>query len=43
LRSGFADFGMLPYQSNYPKIIRVRSFGNMLKPRWIVGAEPLDQ
>jgi hypothetical protein len=34
---------MLSYHLNDPKIIQIRSFGTTLKPRYIVGTEPLDQ
>ena len=36
-------YGMLPYHSEDPKTLEVRSFGDRLEPRWIVGTEPLDQ
>jgi hypothetical protein len=35
--------GMLPYRCLLPKKQTTRSFGNALKPRYIFGAEPLDQ
>ena len=34
---------MLPYHSEYPKILEIRSFGDRLEPRYIVGTESLDQ
>ena len=34
---------MLPYHYLNPKIQTIRSFGNVLKPRYIFGAESLDQ
>jgi hypothetical protein len=43
LRYGFAAQGMLPYHLEDPWTLVVRSFGISLKPRWIVGAESLDQ
>ena len=34
---------MLSYHLHDPKIMKIRSFGTTLKPRYIVGTEPLDQ
>jgi hypothetical protein len=34
---------MLSYHLGDPKILEIRSFGITLKPRYIVGTEPLDQ
>ena len=34
---------MLSYHLSDPKIQKIRSFGTTLKPRYIVGTEPLDQ
>ena len=34
---------MLSYHTSNPKIKRIHNFGTMLKPRYIVGTEPLDQ
>ena len=34
---------MLPYHSVGPKTFEVRSFGDRLEPRYIVGTESLDQ
>jgi hypothetical protein len=43
LQSGFTALGMLAYRSKSPKTSRTRSFGVMLKPRYIFGAGSLDQ
>ena len=34
---------MLSYHQTNPRIGLIRSFGTTLKPRYIVGTEPLDQ
>ena len=34
---------MLSYHLSDPKIRQIRNFGTTLKPRYIVGTEPLDQ
>jgi hypothetical protein len=34
---------MLPYHLILPKQDKIRSFGGVLKPRWIFGADSLDQ
>jgi hypothetical protein len=34
---------MLSYHLFDPRIKQIRSFGTTLKPRYIVGTEPLDQ
>ena len=42
-RSTFTADGTLPYHRNGPKAATIRSFGTRLEPRWIFGAESLDQ
>jgi hypothetical protein len=34
---------MLSYHLHNPKIMKIRSFGITLEPRYIIGTEPLDQ
>ena len=36
-------YGTLPYHEQYPKELSIRSFGTGFKPRYIFGADPLDQ
>ena len=43
LRSTFAACRTLPYRPWTANGPQTRSFGARLKPRWIFGAEPLDQ
>jgi hypothetical protein len=43
LRSTFNPNRTLPYRPFPPKRKRTRSFGNVLKPRYIFGADSLDQ
>ena len=42
-RSTFTADGTLPYHRRRPKAATIRSFGTGLEPRWIFGAESLDQ
>jgi hypothetical protein len=42
-RSAFTADGTLPYHRRGPKAATIRSFGTRLEPRWIFGAESLDQ
>ena len=42
-RSTFTADGTLPYHRTHPKARTIRSFGTRLEPRWIFGAESLDQ
>ena len=42
-RSAFTADGTLPYHHRHPKAATIRSFGTRLEPRWIFGAESLDQ
>ena len=42
-RSTFTADGTLPYHRTRPKANTIRSFGTRLEPRWIFGAESLDQ
>jgi hypothetical protein len=42
-RSTFTADGTLPYHHADPKVDAIRSFGITLEPRWIFGAESLDQ
>ena len=42
-RSTFTADGTLPYHCTGPKANTIRSFGTRLEPRWIFGAESLDQ
>ena len=42
-RSTFAACRTLPYRPRSANGSQARSFGARLKPRWIFGAEPLDQ
>ena len=42
-RSTFTANGTLPYHHQSANRPMVRSFGTRLEPRWIFGAEPLDQ
>ena len=41
--SGFDAATMLPYHYRLPKNSAVRSFGGVLEPRYIFGADSLDQ
>ncbi len=43
LRISFTAQAMLPYRYPDPQIDITRSFGGALEPRYIVGAEALDQ
>ena len=43
LRSTFSACRTLPYRPRTANRTRTRSFGARLKPRWIFGAESLDQ
>ena len=43
LRSTFAACTTLPYRPRSTNGSKTRSFGTRLKPRWIFGAESLDQ
>jgi hypothetical protein len=42
-RSDFDAHRMLLYHLFDPKAEQIRSFGNQLEPRYIIGTEPLDQ
>ena len=42
-RSTFSADGTLPYHRTHPRAWTIRSFGTRLEPRWIFGAESLDQ
>ena len=42
-RSTFTADGTLPYHRSDPRAATIRSFGTRLEPRWIFGAESLDQ
>ena len=42
-RSTFTADGTLPYHRTRPKASTIRRFGTRLEPRWIFGAESLDQ
>ena len=39
----FFPYRTLPYQSSYPQITAFYGFGMTLEPRYIFGAETLDQ
>ena len=42
-RGDFNPLGTLPYRAHGPKSADTRRFGTGLEPRYIFGAEPLDQ